>query len=551
LSDHLFIRTRIDRLKTLPWADTAPLLLAVIICTPMIIVAAGIFGSAGEEWQHIRSILLLDYVVDTVLLAVGVTMGASALGTLFAWFTVNYDYPGSRLFSWALGLPIALPAYISAYTYAHMFGITGPFYRLARFIFGAEIASIQMINIMSLPGCMFVMIFALYPYVYFTARSFFSGSSRSYIETARSCGKGDVEVFINVALPITRPAIVAGGALVLMETLNEYGATSYYGVNTMVTGIFRAWFALGDVGSATKLAGFFLMAVIGILSMERLNRRRRRYHDSAPRPFDLMRPSRPARAAMTVFSILPLAFGLFIPLAQLIAWTVQTADMAGLFALSYTLVRSTLLAGVSGAICVVVSLLFIFFVRRRRSTATLIATEALLSGYAVPGAIIVVGVLSLSRFVDRVSTVYLFGSIGLLVYAYIVRYLAITTKPLQASMAKIPTTLDDACLLSGKPKVNTFLRIHLPLMRSGVATGLLLVSIDLLKELPMTLVLRPFNFDTLATRAFELAQQDRLPESALPAVAIVLICIIPAALLARRKKLPKLLTEHKNESQAT
>lgn len=527
-----------------------PTALALVICTPMIIVAAGMFARPGEEWQHIRSTLLLDYVVETVALAVGVTAGASIIGTVLAWFTVNYEFPGSRIFSWLLGLPIALPAYISAYTYAHITGVTGPVFTTARSLFGPELATRFLIDIMSLPGCIFIMTLALYPYVYFTARSYFAGSSRTYIETARSCGRGDFSIFLRVALPVARPAIVAGGALVLMETLNEYGATSYYGVNTMVTGIFRAWFSLGDVASAVRLSGYFLVAVIAVLSLERVSRRRRRYEDASPRPFDTVRPGRPARIAMTVVSLTVLSLGLLIPVAQLAAWVVRAATSERLAALAGSVLRSAALAAVSGIACVAVSIVVVHFVRNRKSPVTLVATEALLSGYAVPGAIIVVGILALSQFVERQTTVFLFGSIGLLVYAYVVRYLAITTKPFQASISKIPSTFDDAAMLTGRGRFGTFLRVHLPMMQKAVSAGLLVVCIDLLKELPITLVLRPFNFSTLATRAFELAQQDRLPESAIPALTIVVIGMIPAALLSGRSAKPRAGTEKRYAPRA-
>jgi len=523
--------------------DAAPVLIAVLICAPMVVVLAGLFGPGGAQWQHIRSSLLLDYVLDTLLLGTGVTAGATVVGTVLAWFTVNYTFPGSRVFSWAVGLPIALPAYISAYTYAHITGITGPVFRLFAALVGRDRAAMLLVDVMNLPGCMFVLIFSLYPYVYFTARSYFAGSSRGFIETARSCGRGDVAVFFRVALPIARPALVAGGALVLMETLNEYGATSYFGVHTMVTGIFRAWFSLGDVSSAVRLAGYFVLVVVGLLSLERLNRRNRRYDDGSPRPFDTVQPGRFAGITMTFACLIPLLLGLLIPLAQLVAWVVVTVDLPRLASLTETLVRSILLAGASALACVVVSLIIVSSERRERSPVAAVAAEAVMSGYAVPGVIIVVGILTLSRLVGQVSSLFLVGSVGLLVYAYLVRYLAVTMKPLQAAMAKIPTSFDDAGALSARCRFQTYLAVHLPLLGHAVAVGLLVVFIDLLKELPVALVLRPFNFSTLATRAFELAQQDRLPESALPAVAIVLIGLIPAVLLTRRTRKPVALME--------
>ncbi len=516
----------------------------------MIVIVTGLFTPAGEQWRHIRSTLLADYIVDTALLAVGVTAGAGLLGTVLAWLTVNYEFPGSRTFSWALGLPIALPAYISAYTYSYIFGITGPVYRVFRLFFGSDVASRMLPDIMSLPGAVVILVLALYPYVYLTVRSFFAGSSRRYIETARSCGRGDLSVFFRVALPIARPAIVAGAALVLMETLNEYGATSYFGVNTMVVGIFRAWFSLGDVESAVRLAAYFLVVVVALLSLERINRRRRRYDDASPRPFDPARPGRRARMVMSLTCAVPLVFGLSAPVAQLLVWTFRTFNSARMTELSQTLTRSVLLAGGSGVASIVVSLLVVYFTRRERGVFATVSTEAIMSGYAVPGAIIAVGILTVSRLVNQMSSIFLFGSLGLLVYAYVVRYLAITTKPLQAAAAKIPPSFEDAGALSGRSRIALFFRVRLPLMRGAVGAGFLVVGIDLLKELPMTLALRPFNFDTLATRAFELAQQDRISESALPALAIVLIGIVPALLLTRRPRVARRQAEVEDVSRA-
>jgi iron(III) transport system permease protein len=318
----------------------------------------------------------------------------------------------------------------------------------------------------------------------------------------------------------------------------------------MVTGIFRAWFSLGDVASAVRLAGYFLLVVVGVLSLERVSRRRRRYDDASPRPFDPVKPGRRARIAMTLVSFTVLSLGLLIPVAQLAAWAIGAATPERLMRLSGSALRSGALAVVSGTACVIVSIIVVHFSRNRKSATTLVATEAVLSGYAIPGAIIVVGILALSQFVERQTTVFLFGSIGLLVYAYVIRYLAITTKPLQASLSKIPATLDDAAVLAGRGRFATFLRVHLPIMRGAVSAGLLVVCIDLLKELPITLVLRPFNFSTLATSAFELAQQDRLPESAIPALTIVIVGMIPAALLAGRSARRQAAMEQADVSRA-
>ena len=535
--------------RGLPAKDAPLLLIVAFIVLPMLVAAVGVFRPSGEAWRHLRSTVLSGYIFDTIVLTAAVGLLATMLGTLLAWFTVNYTFPGSRFFSWALGLPIALPAYISAFTYAHVLGITGPVFRSLRAVFGADAAAAMLPEIMSLAGCIFVLTFSLYPYVYYTARSFFSGSSSHYVETARSCGRGDAAVFFRIAVPISRPAIVAGGSLVVMETLNEYGATSYYGVNTMVTGIFRAWFAMGDVSSALRLSGFFLIGTVIILALEKLQRGRRRYHETKPRPIRAVRPRRISGFIMCGVCAFSFGFGLAVPTLQLLFWAVGAFSGPRAVALAAATVRSVLLSAGTGLICLAVSLFLLYLVRGRSTRAANSALEISASGYAVPGAIIAVGVLYLARFVNDHTSLFLFGTLGVLVYAYVVRFLAITIKPLRAGLAKVPMSFDDAGALTGRSRLYTFLRVHTPLLRSAAVSSLIIVCIDLLKELPMTLVLRPFNFDTLAALAYEYALQDRLPEASLPSLMIVAAGVSAAMLLMKQQRNitggPYRVSEHK------
>ena len=518
------------------FAVVLPILIAILIGIPMLIVLGELVRPAGIEWAHVRTTLLPSYVRDTAILGLGVTAGATLIGTALAWFTSNYDFPGVKFFGWAVGLPIALPGYISAYTYAHITGITGPLFRMLRGLFGREFALNALIDMMNLRGCIFVMIFALYPYVYFSARSFFAGSSRHYIETARASGRSDPEIFIRVALPIARPSIIAGAALVLMETLNEYGATSYFGVQSMVTGIFRAWFGLGDVETARRLAGYFLVGVVALLLIERISRRQRRYEHADVAPEIRYRPGRASGFAMCISCGVALSIGLLVPLAQLLAWIGRSVSFDSIRAISEILFQSVLLSGLAGALCVGATLLMLVVLRRKPGTLSSLSYEIAGSGYAIPGAIISVGVLAGAGLVRDASSVFLIGSFGLLLYAYLVRYLAVTMKPLQAALEKIPGSFDDTGALAGHKWVSVFTRVHIPLLRPAMGAGLFVVFIDILKELPMTLVLRPFNFHTLATRAYEYAQQDRLQEAALPSVVIVLAGLVPALLLSMRWK---------------
>ena len=502
----------------------------------MVVAAAGVFSPVGESWKHLRSTVLATYIVETVVLTGAVGLLATLLGTLLAWFTVNYTFPGSRFFSWALGLPIALPAYISSFTYAHVLGITGPVFTSLRAMFGAEIAAAMLPEIMSLSGCIFVLTFSLYPYVYYTARASFSGSSSQYIETARSCRKGDWAVFLKIALPISRPAIVAGGSLVVMETLNEYGATSYYGVNTMVTGIFRAWVAMGDVSSALRMSGFFLFAVVVLLILERLQRQKRRYHDPRPRPPVMIEPRKISGLIMTGLCAVAFGLGLAVPTLQLLSWAVDVLSGHKAAVLLAATVRSVFLSAGTGLICLFVSLILLFLLRRSKTHVAGVATEIGGSGYAIPGAIIAVAVLYLAQFINNQTSLFLFGTLGMLIYAYVVRFLAITIKPLRAGLAKVPRSFDDAGALAGRSQIFTFLRVHTPLLRSAAVSSLIIISIDILKELPMTLILRPFNFDTLATLSYDYALQDRLPEASLPALVILMAGVGAAMLLMKRQR---------------
>ena len=512
----------------------APIVVALLVGLPLVFVLAALVRPPGESWQHLRSTLLGGYIIDTAVLAFGVTVCASLIGTGLAWFTTNFEFPGVRVFAWAVALPIALPAYISAYTYSHITGVTGPMFTFARWLFGRDIALGILFDMMSLPGCIFVMTFALYPYVYLSARAFFAGSSRHLIESARAYGHSDTRVFFSVALPIARPAILGGASLVLMETLNEYGATSYFGVQSMVTGIYRSWFSLGDIDSALRLAAVFLLAAVVVLTAERMLRGRRRFHHGTMAPQSLNKPSRRSALFMCLSCAAATSLGLLIPFAQLLAFSARSASFASIADLAGITFRSVVLSGAGGALCVLVSLALVLSIRRSRGALVRVTHEIVAAGYAIPGAIVVVGILSGSRVASRFSSLLLIGSIALLLYAYLIRYLAVVMRPLQSGLDKIPESFDDAGALSGRSWVSVFFGVHAPILRSAIGAGFFIVCIDLLKELPMTLVLRPFNFATLATRAFEFAQQDRLAEAALPSIVIVLVGLLPAISLARK-----------------
>lgn len=524
---------------------------AGVIAVPVMVIVASLLGDYSPVWEHLLDTVLRDYVLNSLLLMLGVGAGTLLLGVSAAWLTAMCEFPGRRLFNWALLLPMAMPAYIIAYTYTGMLDYSGPVQGALRAWFDWGYGDYYFPRIRSLGGAVCMLSLVLYPYVYLLVRVAFSEQSTAVLEASRSLGKGPWATLFQVALPMARPALVAGTSLALMETLADFGTVDYFGVSAFTTGIFRTWYGLGELHTAAQLAAFLLLFVFVLFLLEQRSRKRMRFHHGAAR-----QAVRRIRLAgwrgwgATALALAIVSAGFLLPAAQLASWAAERfADTdTGLFLRLVT--SSFALAAMASAGCLVFALLLGYGKRLHPGALERQSARVAGMGYAVPGTVIAVGVLIPFAWIDNsvdsfmrehfgLSTgLLLSGTLVALVFAYVVRFLSVSLQTVDAGLARIRPSIDESARALGHGPMAVLRRIHLPMLRGSLATALLLVFVDVLKELPTTLILRPFNFNTLAVRAHELASDERLADAALPALAIVLIGLVPVILMTRTTTAP-------------
>jgi iron(III) transport system permease protein len=528
------------------WTVAATACIA-LLSLPLLVVAVGMLAPASETWNHVASTVLSDYLVNSVRLVLGAGVLALVLGVSTAWLVTAYRFPGRAFFEWALILPLAVPAYIAAYTYAGMFDVTGPLQRLVRATVPALADEFLYLDVMNIGMVTLIFGFVLYPYVFLVCRASFGRQSAALLEAARTLGHGPVATFYRVALPLARPAMAAGAGLVAMEVLNDYGAVRYYGVTTFTTGIFRSWFGLGDLSSAIRLSAILMLIVFLLLALERSQRGRAAFAGGRATERPLMRTalSGGAAALALLACAVPFAFGFAVPVAMLAYWAwgtaASTVDLAFL-----RLVANTFgLATAAAAICVAIALLLTYAARLNPRPWLGRLSRVTVLGYSMPGAVVAVGVLVPFAWIDhRVDGVMratfgiptgllLSGTLVALVFAYAVRFMAVAFLPVESGFTRICGHVDDAARSLGASPSRALCRVSLPLLRGTLLGATILVFVDVLKELPLTLILRPFNFDTLATRAYQLATDEMIAVSANYALVIILAGVIPVLLLNR------------------
>jgi iron(III) transport system permease protein len=521
--------------------------LALLIAAPVISVLINAFGTRSEIWQHLVETVLGDYVANSFLIMSGVTIGVLIVGVPAAWMTTLCRFPGRRLFDWALLLPMAFPAYVIAYAYTGLLDYAGPVQTGLRDLIGDPQGLRWLPEIRSLPGAIVMLVLVLYPYVYLLARAAFLEQSVCVLEVSRTLGCSPWSSFRRVALPLARPAIAAGVALALMEALNDYGTVSYFGINTLATGIFRVWRGMGDPVAASQIAVILLLFVFALLAIERWSRGRASYAHSTARYRPLPRYKLRGWAAFgaIVGCALPVALGFALPAAMLLHWALSSPEYWRNAQFLGLLRNSFLLSGLAALLVLAVAIILAYALRLHPTRATRFAVRVASAGYAVPGAVLAIGVLLPLASLDHILAGWIkthFGwSIGLVftgtlaavTYAYLARFLTISFSAVEASLGKITLSMDLAARSLGRSPSQTLGLVHLPIMRGTLLTAAILVFVDVLKELPATLVLRPFNFDTLATRTYDLASDERLVEAAGPALAIGLVGILPVYLLSR------------------
>ena len=518
----------------------------LLLSIPIITVLYSILLPRSEVWLHLRSTVLPDYILNSFVLAAGVCLGTCLLGITTAWLCSTCSFPGRRLFSWALLLPLAFPPYIIAYTYTGMLDFAGPVQTSIRNFFGWEYGDYWFPEIRSIGGAIVMISLVLYPYVYILVRTAFSEQSASLREASHTLGTGVYKTFFTIILPLARPAIVAGLTLVVMETLADYGTVHYFSVPTFTTGIFRTWFGLGDRIAATQLASILLLCVFAVLLAERYSRKTVRYQNPTKTQKFRYYPLSTTKAILaTGICCIPIFLGFIIPAFQLSIWAMHTASE--IINMSFlALIYNTVLLAVMVTMTVVIAATLLAYGKRVSTHFSIpYAVNLSATGYAVPGIIIAVGVLLPFAWLDNTldtwlqqkfgisSGLILTGTLASLVFAHVVRFMAIGLNSVDASLAKIHRSIDDAAQLLGHKTFDRFASIHLPMIRSGIFTAALLVFVEVIKELPATLVLRPFDFNTLAVRTYELASDERLADAACSALLIVAISILPILVLNR------------------
>ncbi|RZO43739.1 MAG: iron ABC transporter permease [Proteobacteria bacterium] len=521
--------------------------MALILSVPILTIVSSVFEPTGDNWQHLKDTVLSEYIGNSLLLICGVGSCALLIGVSTAWLTAMCRFPGKNLFVWLLLLPMAMPAYIVAYTYTGMFDFAGPVQTTIRDWTGWGYRDYYFPQIRSMSGAIAMLSLVLYPYVYLLARSTFLEQSVGVMEVSRTLDCGPWTVFYRVALPLARPAIAAGLSLVLMETLADYGTVSYFGLGVFTTGIFRTWFGLGDYTAAAKMASVLLLFVFALIILERVSRNKAQYHNSSGKLTRFSEYRLHGFRAWGAFATcsIPLFLGFLLPAAQLFLWALETwSDMVDERFLE--LIRNSFLLGFGAAVISVLLALFLGYGKRiLPGKTTIVSIRTASIGYAVPGTVIAVGVIIPFAWLDGRIDSFMQSSIGIssglilsgtivaVMFAYVVRFLAVSLQAVESGLGKIKPSMEVAARSLGCRPLETLFKIHIPLMKSSTLTALMIVFVDVMKELPATLILRPFDFNTLAVRAFELASDERLADSSTAALTIIFVGLAPVIYLSK------------------
>ena len=523
--------------------------LAVVLCLPALLpllaIVVAVLDPAPEVWAHLMRHVLPQVIPNTLALVAGVALLSGLIGTTLAWLTVMCDFPGRRFFDWALLLPLALPAYVLAFVAVGFLDYAGPLQSWLREAFGT---SRWFPPIRSMGGVIAVLALASYPYVYLLARSAFLTQGRSALEAAQTLGVGGTKGVWRVALPMARPWIAAGLALVCMETLADFGAVSVFNYDTFTTAIYRAWFGMFSVRAALQLSAVLMLFVLLAFALERRSRAEAMFTSGREADRVLqrrrLRGYRSGLAVVLATTTFLLAFAL--PMTQLVIWMV--GHLSDLDQRYWGFVARSLLLASSAALVIVAAGLLLAYLQRREQSMLLKGVVRLATaGYAVPGTVLAVGTLvpivmfnnqaqGLLRawLGDGAPTLFLQGTLLTVLLAYLARFLAAGFNPIESGMQRITRNLDDAAVGLGVVGAALVRRVHVPLLRSSLATAAILVFVDVMKEMPITLITRPPGWDTLAVRVWEMTSEGEWERAALPAVAIVLVGLIPVALLTRR-----------------
>ncbi len=522
--------------------------MALVALLPLIAIIWVAFSPTENIWPHLISTSLPHYLLNTIVLMAGVGVSVFLTGVTTAWLISTYSFPGDRIFEWMLLLPLAVPAYILAYLYTDLLEFAGPVQGFLREIFGWQLARDYWFpNVRSMGGAIMLMGLALYPYVYLMARSSFLEQSPHLLDACRLMGRSRFNTFLFVSLPIARPGIAIGVALALMETLNDFGTVDYFAVHALTAGLFDVWLNMNNLGGAAQIALVMLTFALILLALEQAGRSKIRFYQSAGRFSHRENLPLHGISKWIAFTLcfLPVLAGFLIPFAMLVGYGVRYFDQSWTVEFREYAFNSLTVSGIAALSCAAISLLVVYS-RRMITPSWFISLSKVSSlGYAVPGSVLAVGIVisltTIENWLDGFSRLHfgfstgliLTGAIFALILAYIIRFLAISTGSIESSFSKVPGSIDMAARTLGHPPLRTLRLFHIPLIKSGIFTALLIVFVDCMKELPATLLLRPFNFETLATHVYLFASDEMIEYSALSALMIVLTGLIPVIVLSK------------------
>ena len=505
---------------------------SIFLAIPVFSILISLFRGNGEMWEHITTYFLFDYIKNSIILIFGTGLLTFTIGTSSAWIISRYTFRYKKIIEWLLFMPLAIPSYIVAYTYVGLIGNGGTFIEILR-DFGFSVIRVEMMNIY---GLIWVLSFSLYPYVYAGTKTIFQSYPSQLNHTASLLGVSNKKYFFSVALPLASPAIIGGLFLVFMEVLNDYGAAKYYGVSTFTTGIFRTWTALEDLQSSIYLSAILVILVFILVLIVKWLRGRRSYNLTQTNTNQKSTDNRVKISGLKKILylgilLIPILFGFILPLIQLVIWGIQTFDsmfnndliILGLESLSL---------GLSTALLVVfLACLLIYLSKWNYLKRFNIFSKIATLGYVIPGAIIGVGIIRTSKsLTDLFSFQFdfeighlVYNCIFVLIYAYLFRFIAVAYNSIEGNTLKIGNKLSESSYLLGYGKIKTFFKIDFPLLRNALISSFILVLIDVMKELPLTLILKPYNLSTLAVRAYEYAEDERVAEAALPALFLIFL----------------------------
>lgn len=534
----LFQRSFPDR-----W-QVAILLLAGLVLAPLGVVLFSVFSETNDVWLHFVHTSLIALLTNTFWLLLGVGFGTAFLGVSLAWLTAACEFPGRKWLDWALMLPLSLPPYVVAFVSIGLLDFTGPIQTQLRSWFGVE--QLWFPKIRSTGGIIVVMTLTLYPYVYMLARNAFLTQGRRAVEAAQSLGQGRFRGFLSVALPMARPWIAGGVALVLMETLADFGTVSIFNYDTFTTAIYKAWFGLFSLSAAAQLASLLVLIVFIVLLIEQQSRSRRRFSQagrSSVADRISLRGGRGWTAFVYAMSILGVAF--LIPVAQLSVWAFHVFRQDFDFRYLSFLSHSVFLGAAAALITSACALILVSANRLRNDFLTRVAVRVATLGYALPGSVLAVGIFIPLIWIDKqiigwIKALFgmeigfiLTGTLAAMLPAYLIRFLAVAHGAVDSAMNRITPSLDETARCLGVGGVPLLRKVYLPILRGGLLTAALLVFVDVMKEMPITLMTRPFGWDTLSVRIFEMTSEGEWERAALPAIALVLTGFIPILLLSR------------------